>query len=247
MLKYVSFLLSSFNIHVRMTLIHSVSFPQVGSLGVDYTCLLSDVLKINMKQQQQFLANILPPGPWCRLHLVRQTHGEGETSGRQSVLVSMTTSIHVVYTATKCDWCLELGKKKRMLPCFSSQVELSIGNKTGSTSTKTGSEREKTYWRRQRGKPNTLKKKKDSETVASNGQPPLKKKQFRREPKTVSEVGFEPTPTYVDQNPLGLWKATETSRATRMYSYVQKELNLESGALDRSAILTTGFEWSKVL
>ena len=96
MLKYVSFLLSSFNIHVRMTLIHSVSFPQVGSLGVDYTCLLSDLLKINtcMKQQQQFLANILPPGPWFRLHLVHQTHGEGEISGRQSVLVSVTTSIH---------------------------------------------------------------------------------------------------------------------------------------------------------
>ena len=39
----------------------------------------------------------------------------------------------------------------------------------------------------------------------------------------VSEVGFEPTPTFVDQNaPLSQ----------------RKRLSLESGALDRSAILT---------
>ena len=33
-----------------MTSIHSLAFLQVGSLGVDYTCLLSDQLQINMKQ-----------------------------------------------------------------------------------------------------------------------------------------------------------------------------------------------------
>ena len=41
--------------------------------------------------------------------------------------------------------------------------------------------------------------------------------------KVLSEVGFEPTPTFVDQN---------------AHSYVVKSLSLESGALDRSAILT---------
>ena len=40
--------------------------------------------------------------------------------------------------------------------------------------------------------------------------------------KYVSEVGFEPTPTYVDQN-------------TRYEGLI----HLESGALDHSAILTT--------
>ena len=39
--------------------------------------------------------------------------------------------------------------------------------------------------------------------------------------KLVSEVGFEPTPTFVDQN-----------------TPVRKSSTLESGALDRSAILT---------
>ena len=39
--------------------------------------------------------------------------------------------------------------------------------------------------------------------------------------KTLSEVGFEPTPTFVDQN-----------------TPVRKSSTLESGALDRSAILT---------
>ena len=43
--------------------------------------------------------------------------------------------------------------------------------------------------------------------------------------KTLSEVGFEPTPTFVDQN-----------------TPVRKSSTLESGALDRSAILTCGFE-----
>ena len=41
--------------------------------------------------------------------------------------------------------------------------------------------------------------------------------------KVLSEVGFEPTPTFVDQN---------------AHSYEVKSLTLESGALDRSAILT---------
>ena len=39
--------------------------------------------------------------------------------------------------------------------------------------------------------------------------------------KTLSEVGFEPTPTFVDQN-----------------APIRKSFTLESGALDRSAILT---------
>ena len=43
--------------------------------------------------------------------------------------------------------------------------------------------------------------------------------------KTLSEVGFEPTPTFVDQN-----------------TPVRKSSTLESGALDRSAILTCHFE-----
>ena len=47
----VWFSLSSFNIHVRVTSWHYLSFPQVGSLGVDYTCLLSDLVWINMKQK----------------------------------------------------------------------------------------------------------------------------------------------------------------------------------------------------
>ena len=42
--------------------------------------------------------------------------------------------------------------------------------------------------------------------------------------KTLSEVGFEPTPTFVDQN-----------------TPVRKSSTLESGALDRSAILTCAF------
>ena len=43
--------------------------------------------------------------------------------------------------------------------------------------------------------------------------------------KTLSEVGFEPTPTFVDQN-----------------TPVRKSSTLESGALDRSAILTCHFQ-----
>ena len=43
--------------------------------------------------------------------------------------------------------------------------------------------------------------------------------------KGLSEVGFEPTPTFVDQN---------THSATAL----QRRFSLESGALDRSAILT---------
>ena len=43
--------------------------------------------------------------------------------------------------------------------------------------------------------------------------------------KLVSEVGFEPTPTFVDQN-----------------TPVRKSSTLESGALDRSAILTCHFQ-----
>ena len=42
----------------------------------------------------------------------------------------------------------------------------------------------------------------------------------------LSEVGFEPTPTFVDQN---------------AHCYEVKSLSLESGALDRSAILTLLF------
>ena len=42
--------------------------------------------------------------------------------------------------------------------------------------------------------------------------------------KHLSEVGFEPTPTFVDQN-----------------TPVRKSFTLESGALDRSAILTCQF------
>ena len=42
--------------------------------------------------------------------------------------------------------------------------------------------------------------------------------------KRLSEVGFEPTPTFVDQN-----------------TPVRKSSTLESGALDRSAILTCDF------
>ena len=41
--------------------------------------------------------------------------------------------------------------------------------------------------------------------------------------KLLSEVGFEPTPTFVDQN---------------AHSIQVKSISLESGALDRSAILT---------
>ena len=42
----------------------------------------------------------------------------------------------------------------------------------------------------------------------------------------LSEVGFEPTPSFEDQN---------------SHSYEAKSLSLESGALDRSAILTSYF------
>ena len=45
--------------------------------------------------------------------------------------------------------------------------------------------------------------------------------------KHLSEVGFEPTPTYVDQKSLHL-----------LTVYAGKAVNLESGALDHSAILT---------
>ena len=41
--------------------------------------------------------------------------------------------------------------------------------------------------------------------------------------RVLSEVGFEPTPTFVDQN---------------SHFYEAKSIALESGALDRSAILT---------
>ena len=49
---------------------------------------------------------------------------------------------------------------------------------------------------------------------------------YFREEKKLSEVGFEPTPTFVDQNahPRGL--------------HGKLQLQLESGALDHSAILT---------
>ena len=43
--------------------------------------------------------------------------------------------------------------------------------------------------------------------------------------KSLSEVGFEPTPTFVDQN-------------THSATVLQRRFSLESGALDRSAILT---------
>ena len=52
--------------------------------------------------------------------------------------------------------------------------------------------------------------------------------------KLVSEVGFEPTPTFVDQNTLAR-------------SYYGKDMNLESGALDHSAILTFRFLSSVIL
>ena len=45
--------------------------------------------------------------------------------------------------------------------------------------------------------------------------------------KKLSEVGFEPTPTFVDQNARSF-----------AYDCAKKGVNLESGALDRSAILT---------
>ena len=47
--------------------------------------------------------------------------------------------------------------------------------------------------------------------------------------KVLSEVGFEPTPTFVDQNAQAM--------------YVWLRVNLESGALDRSAILTATKPW----
>ena len=47
---------------------------------------------------------------------------------------------------------------------------------------------------------------------------------FTTSEKRLSEVGFEPTPTFVDQNAQAM--------------YVWLRVNLESGALDRSAILT---------
>ena len=52
---------------------------------------------------------------------------------------------------------------------------------------------------------------------------------FNYEKKYLSEVGFEPTPTFVDQNAL-----------FRYVSY-QKVINLESGALDHSVILTIAY------
>ena len=52
---------------------------------------------------------------------------------------------------------------------------------------------------------------------------------FKKKKKKLSEVGFEPTPTFVDQNAL-----------FRYVSY-QKVINLESGALDHSAILTIAY------
>ena len=45
---------------------------------------------------------------------------------------------------------------------------------------------------------------------------------FCKHKKALSEVGFEPTPTFVDQNA----------------PCIMEEYTLESGALDRSAILT---------
>ena len=44
--------------------------------------------------------------------------------------------------------------------------------------------------------------------------------------KTLSEVGFEPTPAYADQN-------------THDSQYCKQGISLESGALDHSAILTS--------
>ena len=50
---------------------------------------------------------------------------------------------------------------------------------------------------------------------------PFKKEKLTKN--ELSEVGFEPTPTFVDQN---------------AHSLEVKRISLESGALDRSAILT---------
>ena len=72
------------------------------------------------------------------------------------------------------------------------------------------------------------KKKKEKEKEESKKRRKKKKKKgkrIRKTKKNVSEVGFEPTPTYVDQNA----QPADTAEG----------LNLESGALDRSAILTT--------
>ena len=49
------------------------------------------------------------------------------------------------------------------------------------------------------------------------------KEMLCNEAKSLSEVGFEPTPTIVDQN---------------SQLYFRASIALESGALDRSAILT---------
>ena len=46
--------------------------------------------------------------------------------------------------------------------------------------------------------------------------------------KTLSEVGFEPTPSYEDQN-------------SHLRNLSESKVNLESGALDHSAILTLCF------
>ena len=51
----------------------------------------------------------------------------------------------------------------------------------------------------------------------------------KKEEKKLSEVGFEPTPTFVDQN------ARPRCASNRKVAY------LESGALDHSAILTMSF------
>ena len=45
--------------------------------------------------------------------------------------------------------------------------------------------------------------------------------------KQLSEAGFEPAPTFVDQNARSF-----------VYECAKEGINLESGALDRSAILT---------
>ena len=50
-----------------------------------------------------------------------------------------------------------------------------------------------------------------------------KKRERRRGKKNLSEVGFEPTPTYVDQKPPLI---------------AEQDFTLESGALDHSATLT---------
>ena len=55
----------------------------------------------------------------------------------------------------------------------------------------------------------------------------LGRSMFEGRKKSVSEVGFEPTPTFVDQN----------TRVSTMEEGLMQYL--ESGALDRSAILTT--------